>query len=77
MFLSSEKQIKRRLPQRAPLRDLTLWAIRVVVILLGVLLCAGSSFAYSVLTHEEIVDLVWTTELRPLLLQRFPSLTED
>jgi len=34
-------------------------------------------FAYSVLTHEEIVDLVWTTDLRPLLLKRFPSLTED
>jgi hypothetical protein len=35
------------------------------------------SLAYSVLTHEEIVDLVWTDELRPLLLQRFPTLTED
>jgi hypothetical protein len=33
--------------------------------------------AYSVLTHEEIVDLVWTTEISPLLLARFPSLTED
>jgi hypothetical protein len=32
---------------------------------------------YSVLTHEEIVDLAWTSELRPLLLHRFPSLTED
>jgi hypothetical protein len=30
-----------------------------------------------VLTHEEIVDLVWSDELRPLLLQRFPTLTED
>ena len=34
-------------------------------------------FAYSVLTHEEIVDLAWTSEIRPLLLQRFPDLTED
>ena len=33
--------------------------------------------AYSVLTHEEIIDLVWTDQLRPLLLQRFPGLTED
>jgi len=41
------------------------------------LLCASASSAYSVLTHEEIVDLVWTDELRPLLLQRFPTLTED
>jgi hypothetical protein len=41
------------------------------------LLCTSGSFAYSVLTHEEIVDLLWTDELRPLLLQRFPALTED
>jgi hypothetical protein len=38
---------------------------------------SSSSFAYSVLTHEEIVDLAWTNELSPLLLQRFPTLTED
>jgi len=44
---------------------------------LALLLCATGSFAYSVLTHEEIVDLVWTSDLRPLLLKRFPSLTED
>jgi hypothetical protein len=41
------------------------------------LMGSGSSFAYSVLTHEEIVDLVWATQLSPLLLKRFPTLTED
>src|SRR6202158_1602192 len=41
------------------------------------LLCASGSFAYSVLTHEEIIDLLWTDEIRPLLLHRFPALTED
>ena len=46
-------------------------------ILLVTLLCSGGSIAYSVLTHEEIVDLVWTDELRPLLLRRFPTLTEE
>jgi hypothetical protein len=46
-------------------------------IVLLLLMCGGSSFAYSVLTHEEIVDLLWTSEIRPLLLQRFPGLTED
>ena len=46
--------------------------------LLAVLLAFnGALFAYSVLTHEEIVDLAWTSEIRPLLLQRFPDLTED
>jgi len=59
------------------LRDWGPWGIRVAAIFLGLLLCGGVSLAYSVLTHEEIVDLVWTDELRPLLLQRFPALTEE
>ncbi len=42
-----------------------------------VLISCRALFAYSVLTHEEVVDLVWTSEIRPLLLQRFPNLTED
>jgi len=45
--------------------------------ILVTLLCSHGSVAYSVLTHEEIVDLVWTDELRPLLLMRFPALTEE
>jgi hypothetical protein len=48
-----------------------------VAILLTMLLIGGESRAYSVLTHEEIIDLVWTDQLRPLLLKRFPTLTED
>jgi len=59
------------------LRDWAPWGIRLAAIFLGLLLCGGVSLAYSVLTHEEIVDLVWTDELRPLLLNRFPALTED
>jgi hypothetical protein len=47
------------------------------VVFLAMVLCSSRSVAYSVLTHEEIVDLVWTDELRLLLLQRFPTLTED
>jgi hypothetical protein len=49
-------------------------AFIVLVVLMG---STGVSFAYSVLTHEEIVDLMWTGEIRPLLLERFPELTED
>jgi hypothetical protein len=33
--------------------------------------------AYSVLTHEQVVDLEWQDEVRPLLLQRFPNATPD
>src|ERR1700720_1042130 len=51
--------------------------IRAAAVILVMLSCAGGLFAYSVLTHEEIVDLVWTDELRPLLISRFPALTEE
>jgi hypothetical protein len=50
--------------------------IRAVTLLLVLLMCRGA-FAYSVLTHEEIIDLLWTDEIRPLLLKRFPELTQD
>jgi hypothetical protein len=53
------------------------WGLRAAAVFLVMLLCTSASVAYSVLTHEEIVDLLWTDELRPLLLQRFPALTED
>jgi hypothetical protein len=52
-------------------------SLRASALLLVVLLCSGGSFAYSVLTHEEIVDLLWADEIRPLLLKRFPGLTDD
>ena len=34
--------------------------------------CAG----YSVLTHEQIVDVRWRDQIQPLLLERFPQATE-
>lgn len=34
------------------------------------------SSAYSVLTHEELIDLAWNDSIRPLLLARFPNATE-
>lgn len=51
--------------------------IRVVALFLVALLSASAASGYSVLTHEEIIDLAWTGDLRPLLLQRFPRLTEE
>ena len=49
----------------------------VALVVCFLLMCSVGSFAYSVLTHEEIVDLLWKDEIRPLLLKRFPALTED
>ncbi len=69
---------KRRGPSRCaiadPWRVLYVRALALVVILLT---CGAASFAYSVLTHEEIVDLLWTDEIQPLLLKRYPGLSED
>src|ERR1022692_497518 len=50
---------------------------RAAALFLSLLMGSGSSFAYSVLTHEEIVDLLWTDEIRPLLLKRYPGLSEE
>ena len=52
-------------------------SIRALALLLIVLMCRGGSSAYSVLTHEEIVDLLWTDEIQPLLLKRYPGLSAD
>src|ERR1035437_680917 len=54
-----------------------LLSLRAMALLLVVLMCSGGAFGYSVLTHEEIVDLLWTDEIRPLLLKRYPGLSED
>ncbi|SPE44681.1 conserved exported hypothetical protein [Candidatus Sulfotelmatobacter sp. SbA7] len=52
-------------------------SVRALALLLVVLMCRSGAFAYSVLTHEEIVDLLWSDEIRPLLLKRYPDLSED
>src|ERR1700722_13805209 len=38
---------------------------------------ADTGSAYSVLTHEAIVDTVWLDAMRPALLKRFPAATKD
>ena len=32
--------------------------------------------AYSVLTHEEVVDLLWKDDIQPVLVKRYPAATE-
>jgi len=46
-------------------------------LLLFVLGLAGICDGYSVLSHEEIVDLLWLDQIRPLLLKRFPGTTTE
>jgi hypothetical protein len=32
---------------------------------------------YSILTHEEIIDLLWADQIKPLLMQKYPNATEE
>lgn len=36
-----------------------------------------NAYAYSVLAHEAIIDSAWDTNIRPLLLERFPKATPE
>jgi hypothetical protein len=47
-----------------------------MLILMGTA-CAPGAAAYSVLTHEEVIDLAWNDSIRPLLLVRFPGATPE
>jgi hypothetical protein len=51
--------------------------VRRFLILLAMFPCAPMLQAYSVLTHEQVVDIAWDDQLRPLLLKRFPQLTAE
>ena len=68
---------QRRTPPGSTSEAWRLPFVRTMAALLVVLMCSGGLSAYSVLTHEEIVDLLWTDEIRPLLLKRYPGLSED
>ncbi len=48
-----------------------------LLLLVAQLLCTQNSSAYSVFTHEEIIDLAWNGSIRPILLARFPGATEQ
>ena len=47
-----------------------------ISLLLLLILNTANCFSYSVLTHEELIDLAWNDSIRPLLLARFPGATE-
>ncbi len=46
-------------------------------LLLLIFFAAGQpGFGYSVLTHQQIIDLAWKDSIRPVLLSRYPNTTE-
>jgi hypothetical protein len=48
-----------------------------VFLLVCMLIWPSNSSAYAVLAHEAIIDAVWETHIKPLLLARFPGSTEE
>lgn len=47
-----------------------------IAVLLALTLFTGHSRGYSVLTHEELIDLAWNDSIRPVLLAKFPGATD-
>jgi len=50
---------------------------KLAVFLTFVFLGSGVGNGYSVLTHEEMIDLLWKDQLRPMLLERFPQASDE
>ena len=50
--------------------------LRCVIVLALVLSIARPAAAYSLLTHEQLIDLTWDDSIVPLLLSRYPGLTQ-
>jgi len=51
--------------------------VRAICLFLALFAISPSAFPYSVLTHEEIVDMAWDSEIKPLLLKKYPGLTPE
>ena len=50
---------------------------RALTLLAILLLCCDGSSAYSVLTHEQVVDMVWGDVIEPLLKSKYPGLSDE
>src|SRR5579864_1923857 len=73
-FQSALKTKKRGQTQRMrKLQNIRAVAFCLILFLASIPVCG----AYSVLTHEEVVDLLWKDEIQPRLLKRFPAATAD
>jgi hypothetical protein len=52
-------------------------ALIAVLSLLAVTATPQEVFGYGTFTHEELIDLVWNGSIRPLLLDRYPGISES
>jgi hypothetical protein len=57
-----------------------IFSVRVFAVIVALALSLGwpsEAAAYAVLAHEAIIDSAWDTNMRPLLLRRFPDATPE
>jgi hypothetical protein len=57
--------------------SLTQFVVRTAVAFALLVGIPAGCHAYSVLTHEQVVDLLWKDDIEPLLKKRFPDATAD
>jgi zinc dependent phospholipase C len=50
---------------------------RTAVPLLFLFFVSQPLFGYGVLSHEQLIDICWDSDIRPALLKRFPAATDD
>jgi len=55
------------------LRRSARWCVLGILLLIG----AAPALCYSLLTHEQLIDLTWDDAIVPLLLSRFPTATHE
>jgi hypothetical protein len=61
----------------SPIRTYVRYCLAVTLIALVSFGSSGPLRAFSVLTHEAIIDSAWKDSIKPLLLERFPNATPD
>jgi hypothetical protein len=50
---------------------------RGIVGLFLLIICSTSGLTYSVLSHEQVIDILWKDQISPLLRRRYQNATED
>jgi len=63
----------------APLKIFAIKRLRSFIVLATAIILLGTAMApaYSVLTHEQVIDLLWKDRIEPMLRKRFPQATDE
>src|SRR6266478_6518178 len=61
------------------IKILAIKSVRSFVVLVVAIILFGTAMApaYSVLTHEQVIDLLWKDRIEPMLRKRFPQATDE